>query len=214
MRVYSIFRSISGEVDRFHQGVFTTFIRTAGCLLRCRYCDTLYAQDPNAGKEMSVKEIVDRVEQLRCGKVTITGGEPLLQPDFFDLTKGLKKDGFFISVETNGSRSLIGFSVDSWVVDYKLENSGMEGRMNEKAFCNLRESDFVKFVVGSLEDCKEAVEVRKELESKGCEAKFAFSPLHGELDPKDLIQHLESLEQFDVIVNLQLHKYIGLVEDK
>jgi len=214
VRIYSIFRSISGEVDHFHQGVLTTFIRTAGCLLRCQYCDTLYAQDLNSGKEMSIEVIVEKVRLLRCPKVTITGGEPLLQPDFFTLTKELKREDISISVETNGSRPLVGFAVDSWVVDYKLTNSGMEDRMNEKAFRNLRESDFVKFVVGSLKDCKEAVKVRKELESKGCEAKFAFSPLHRELDPKDLIRYLEKLEQFDIIVNLQLHKYIGLVEDK
>jgi len=212
--VYSIFRSISGEVDRFHQGVFTTFIRTAGCNLRCKYCDTLYAQDHNAGKEISVEEIVVRVLHLKCPKVTITGGEPLLQPDFFLLTKALAGRQILISVETNGSCLTSPLAVDSWVVDYKLTNSGMRSRMNEKAFLPLRSPDFVKFVVGSLEDCIEAVEIRMKLESRGCGAKFAFSPLHGELDPKDLIQHLERLEQFDAIVNLQLHKYIGLVEDQ
>lgn len=214
MRVYSIFRSISGEVDRFHQGVFTTFIRTAGCNLRCKYCDTPYAQDLNAGKEMGVEEIVERVSQLKCPKVTITGGEPLLQPDFFSLTKALALKGVLISVETNGSCLTSPLAVDSWVVDYKLTNSGMKSEMDEKAFLSLRASDFVKFVVGSWEDCIEAVYVRKELESRGCGAKFAFSPLHGELHPKWLIRYLDCLDQFDAIVNLQIHKYIGLVEDQ
>jgi len=221
MQIYSIFRSISGEVDRFHQGVFTTFIRTAGCNLKCKYCDTLYAQDPSVGKEMSVEEIVEKVLELRCPKVTITGGEPLLQSDFFLLIKALTLKGILISVETNGCYPpLPGFGfgreyyVGSCVVDYKLLNSGMRDKMNEEAFIHLRGLDFVKFVVGSLADCIEAVLIRKELERKGCGARFAFSPLHGELDPKDLIQYLEKLEQFDAIVNLQLHKYIGLKEDK
>lgn len=41
MKVIEIFKSIDGEGKR--AGLPTTFVRLAGCNLRCRYCDTTYA---------------------------------------------------------------------------------------------------------------------------------------------------------------------------
>ena len=63
MRIAEIFRSLQGE-GRL-TGVESIFVRTAGCNLRCRYCDTPYASWTPEGEELSLTEIVDRVEQLR-----------------------------------------------------------------------------------------------------------------------------------------------------
>jgi 7-carboxy-7-deazaguanine synthase len=63
MRIAEIFRSLQGE-GRL-TGVESIFVRTAGCNLRCGYCDTPYASWTPEGEELSLTEIVDRVEQLR-----------------------------------------------------------------------------------------------------------------------------------------------------
>jgi 7-carboxy-7-deazaguanine synthase len=63
MRVAEIFRSIQGE-GRL-TGTESIFVRAAGCNLRCRYCDTPYASWTPEGDDLSVGEILDRVEQLR-----------------------------------------------------------------------------------------------------------------------------------------------------
>jgi 7-carboxy-7-deazaguanine synthase len=63
MRIAEIFRSLQGE-GRL-TGVESIFVRTAGCNLRCRYCDTPYASWTPEGEELAVAEILDRIEQLR-----------------------------------------------------------------------------------------------------------------------------------------------------
>jgi 7-carboxy-7-deazaguanine synthase len=63
MRIAEIFRSLQGE-GRL-TGVESIFVRTAGCNLRCRYCDTPYASWKPEGQQSSVSEILDRVARLR-----------------------------------------------------------------------------------------------------------------------------------------------------
>ena len=217
MRIYSIFKSIDGEINHFHQGRVTIFIRFAGCNLNCHWCDTKYALNKNSGKEMNVNQIMEEVRKLGGKNVTITGGEPLMQHDgFLDLTKGLWKKDYKVSVETNGSYFPNGINVGSWVVDYKLKSSGAprDKMMEPLGWARLRECDFVKFVIATIEDFNEANEFILTLKEIGCRAKFAFSPAWGILDPKILISWLDSAKMNDVIINLQLHKYLGLVEDQ
>jgi radical SAM protein with 4Fe4S-binding SPASM domain len=79
---------------------------TARCNNRCRHCYiALPARDREAqGKELSCNEIMRLADQsvdlgvLWC---LITGGEPLLRPDFPDIYLGLKKKGLLVSVFTN-----------------------------------------------------------------------------------------------------------------
>ena len=63
MRIAEIFRSIQGE-GRL-TGTESLFVRTSGCNLRCRYCDTPYASWTPEGEDLSVAEILDRVDRLR-----------------------------------------------------------------------------------------------------------------------------------------------------
>ena len=63
MRIAEIFRSVQGE-GRL-TGTESIFVRASGCNLRCRYCDTPYASWNPEGEDLSVAEILDRVEELR-----------------------------------------------------------------------------------------------------------------------------------------------------
>jgi 7-carboxy-7-deazaguanine synthase len=64
MRIAEIFRSIQGE-GRL-TGTEAIFVRTSGCNLRCRYCDTPYASWTPEGEDLSVAEILDRIGQLKA----------------------------------------------------------------------------------------------------------------------------------------------------
>jgi len=216
MKIYSIFPSISGEVDLYHQGRLTTFIRFSGCNCRCSYCDTKYALDINSGTEMTPAEVMEKVKTIGIRKITITGGEPLLQQDaLFELTRLLWKDAYEISIETNGSFPLYGYGVGSWVVDWKLPSSGESHKMNIDIFEGLKSTDFIKFVIQDREDFNEAIAIKKILQSKeSYQAKFAFSPMHGVMDANTLINWLMREEAYDAILNVQLHKVLNLVEEK
>jgi hypothetical protein len=52
------------------------------------------------------------------------------------------------------------------------------------------------------------------LTDDGTGATFAFSPTHNVLDPNELVEWMWDAELADCVLNLQLHKIIGLVEDQ
>jgi pyruvate-formate lyase-activating enzyme len=102
MKICEIFHSIQGE--GITMGIPTTFIRTSGCNLECRWCDTAYARDE--GREMTLDQIFEEVEKLGCGQVCITGGEPMCQDETVKLIDLLLEMGYYVTLETNGSVSL------------------------------------------------------------------------------------------------------------
>jgi 7-carboxy-7-deazaguanine synthase len=83
----------------------TLFIRLSGCNLRCAFCDTPSAWEE--GEELSVADILSAVERVRKKLPTewicLTGGEPLTQ-NVRPLCETLKKKGYSIQVETNGTQ--------------------------------------------------------------------------------------------------------------
>jgi 7-carboxy-7-deazaguanine synthase len=216
MIIRSIFNSLDGEVNRWGQGTFTTFVRFGGCAfggknIHCSYCDTKYSQAKESGTEMSIQKIVNQVKLIGCEKVTITGGEPFVQrKELIELVDSLLDNDFGISLETNGSYDVLDIPPDVCIVmDYKLSNSGIpKSYMKTEHFTNLQPEDFVKMVVDTRESYEEAIQVKEALMDSGCEARFAFSPMWGILDPAQLFDWLQKDQLFDVILNLQLHKII------
>lgn len=100
LKISEIFFSSQGEGLRV--GEPTIFIRLSGCNLKCDFCDTKYAWDE--GEEISVEKIIKKIEKWKnfTKWVCISGGEPFLQ-DLSQLVKRLKKIGFLIQIETNGT---------------------------------------------------------------------------------------------------------------
>ncbi len=62
MRIAEIFRSLQGE-GRL-TGVDSLFVRVSGCNLRCGFCDTPYASWSPEGEDLSVDEILDRINVI------------------------------------------------------------------------------------------------------------------------------------------------------
>ena len=82
---------------------------TQGCPLRCQYCHNPDSWKIGDGKEMSASEIVKDVVKYKPymkfsgGGITVSGGEPLLQPDFVaELFKGCKKNDIHTCLDTSG----------------------------------------------------------------------------------------------------------------
>lgn len=215
MIIYSIFQSIEGEVNSRGIGAMTTFIRFAGCHASCPFCDTEYAKNPNSGKDMEVVEIMDLVSKYNCTNVTITGGEPLEQMDgFIELVSNLVNSGYNVSVETNGfhlfSRSLYPFNMVNWIVDIKTFGPMY---LSHYMAMNLTRSDFLKMVIGSRDEFREACNRKLGLQNRGIQARFAFSPEFGKVTPDQLVKWMKEFNQQDAVLNIQLHKIISLTED-
>ncbi|MFZ0930097.1 MAG: radical SAM protein [Syntrophobacteraceae bacterium] len=149
VEVSEIFLSIQGESS--WSGQPCVFIRLTGCNLRCAYCDTSYAYEQ--GRFMDIAEILERVRQLRCDLVEVTGGEPLIQAETPSLIRRLLDAGHTVLLETNGSID-IGM-VDPRcvrIMDIKCPSSGMAGQNDLRNLEKLGAQDELKFVIGSRED--------------------------------------------------------------
>ncbi len=127
MKVNEIFYSLQGE--GFLAGVPSVFVRLAGCPLRCRWCDTKYAWDYNAGQDYEAADIVEAVEKYDCRFIVITGGEPLVTAELEareglkELTKLLKVHGRHITIETVGGWFMEDLACDLMSVSPKLSNA-------------------------------------------------------------------------------------------
>ncbi len=133
-----------------------------GCPLRCAYCHNPETWAADGGAEVSVDELVRRAERLRPyiiekGGVTLSGGEPLAQPDFAAaLLRALQERGFHTALDTSG---ICGARGAAAVLRY-----------TDLVICDMKfttEEDYARYCGGSLAPVMEflalAAEMRKPL---------------------------------------------------
>ena len=121
MLVAEIFYSIQGEGEL--TGVPSVFVRTAGCNLRCAWCDTPYASWQPEGTPRTVDEIVAEVIKHPAQHVVLTGGEPMVAPGIGDLAGELKLLGRHVTIETAATVAPGGIACDLASLSPKLLNS-------------------------------------------------------------------------------------------
>jgi organic radical activating enzyme len=94
--IVEIFHSVQGE--GYRSGIPHVFIRFGVCNLRCEWCDTNFDEY----EQMNVSDILAEVLQYSCKNIIFTGGEPMLN-DLWPLARVLKRRGYHLSVESNGT---------------------------------------------------------------------------------------------------------------
>jgi len=204
LTINEIFYSIQGEST--YAGRPCVFVRLTACDLRCSWCDTEYAF--YEGRKQSLDDVLAEVDRLDCPLVEVTGGEPLLQEDVYPLMQSLVDRGRTVLLETGGHRSTerVPEAVVT-VLDVKCPGSGEAHRNDWSNLERLRARDEVKFVVKDRADYEFAREVVQREKLEGRVAAVLFSPVHGELDPKQLAEWVIA-DRLAVRVQLQVHKYI------
>jgi len=170
--INEIYLSLQGEST--FAGLPCVFVRLTACNLRCSYCDSAYAFKEGTRREL--QDVVGEVNRLaapfsekpssgnsplptRLPLVELTGGEPLLQPNSLPLMRALCDQGFTVLLETSGAHDIA--TVDPRVrriMDLKCPSSGESERNRWDNLKHLRETDEVKFVIGTREDYEWAKE--------------------------------------------------------
>ncbi len=116
-RIHSLesFGTVDGPGTRF-----VVFVQ--GCPMRCAYCHNPDTWEMNAGTLMEPAYIIEQYERNQAfyknGGITVTGGEPLMQPDFLiDLFTLAKEKRIHTCIDTSG----ISFNPDNAVLIEKLD---------------------------------------------------------------------------------------------
>jgi 7-carboxy-7-deazaguanine synthase len=158
--VNEIYLSLQGEST--FAGLPCIFVRMTACDLRCSYCDTAYAF--TEGKRTTLDAIVSQIRTLaepfahsaaktRLPLIELTGGEPLLQKNSIPLMTLLCDAGFLVLIETSGAHDIS--HIDPRVrriMDLKCPSSGEVERNLWENLQHLKQSDELKFVIGTVED--------------------------------------------------------------
>ena len=188
--ISEIFSSIQGEGN--YVGCRQLFIRLIGCNLDCPYCDTnnlahdksvpcvleptpLYSGDLTLANPVTLDDILPYIKaRLKepHHSISITGGEPLLYPQFIhELKTKLKEDNIHVPffLETNGTLSTqlneVLDIVDIISMDMKLPSDiNVDNFKKHKQFLEVaKDKDvYVKIVVSnesSLEDFNTALSI-------------------------------------------------------
>lgn len=209
-KVAEIFTSINGEGRK--AGQLAVFVRFAGCNLNCGYCDTKWANEAGTPcQRMSHEDIVQHILKSGIINVTLTGGEPLLQPDIRVLLERLTLEELEIEIETNGSIPIQQYDDIRdhlcMTLDYKLPSSGMEENMCLDNFRHLFPQDTVKFVCGSKEDLERAVQIIEQFGLIKICAVY-ISPVYGKIKAEEIVEFMKKRQLNGVNLQLQLHKFI------
>lgn len=204
LRITEIFHSLQGESRSV--GLPTVFVRLTGCPLRCQYCDTAYAFE--GGKLMELEAIRETVLEFGASYVTVTGGEPLAQPNCLPLMTLLCDAGLQVSLETGGAMPLEGVDQRvSIVMDLKTPGSQEANRNRYENLSVLTAKDQVKFVICDRKDYDWSRSRLEQYDLASRVGEVLFSPSWTEIKPADLAQWILE-DKLPVRMQLQLHKLI------
>lgn len=189
MLISEIFYSIQGEGEL--TGVPSVFVRTSGCNLRCNWCDTMYASWDPEGIQMSLDEILLKVDSFPAQHCVLTGGEPMVAKDIHALATALKSRGKHITIETAATVPPNGIVCDLASLSPKLSNSAPDNRLPDEwrqKHERLRRQPSViqewldrypfqiKFVVTSIADVDEIHSLFRELDREIPPVKILLMP--------------------------------------
>jgi len=205
LRVTEIFRSIQGEST--HAGRPCAFVRLTGCPMRCTWCDSEYTF--TGGEHFTVDAILERVRELGCRLVEVTGGEPLAQREAFELIRTLCDEGYEVLIETGGYVSTEDVDPRAKIIlDVKCPASHEAERNHWSNLERLRPGfDEVKFVIADAADWEFARKVIAQYELEQRTRAILVSPAWGLIDLPELAAWVAE-SGLKVRMQLQLHKYI------
>jgi 7-carboxy-7-deazaguanine synthase len=213
MKVNEIFVSIQGE--GLYIGENHLFLRTSGCNLKCYYCDT----DTLKYRDISPCDLVDRVlkiyDKFKFSKISLTGGEPLLQKDLKEFLIMFKqKSNISFMLETNATltyelEKILPF-IDFYSLDFKLDYH--IDKYDFFKFYQLldKKEKYIKIVYKNNEKdkLKKALEILKNIECP-----IFLQPI-SPFNKNDINLALYFLNKYSNKLNLrflpQIHKIIGL----
>ncbi len=204
--MYEMYDSVQGESTL--AGLPCTFIRLAGCPLRCTYCDTPKAIPTDSGQWVDIDEIVKQVSENNRPLVLVTGGEPLAQRHCNTLLKRLSELNCFVQLETSGAYSIASLPAGiRRIVDIKTPGSGESQRNQLQNIGQLVAGDEIKIVLTGRSDYEWARDFISEHQLGLGDVPVLLSPAWGDVAASELCEWLLE-DRLPARMQMQMHKMI------
>lgn len=101
LKIHSIYSALEGE--GVHIGTPTTLVRFQGCDEKCKNCDTPDSWNKKHGSPYTVEMVMEEVQSLPAKRVSITGGDIMLQPQgLYKLIFALQDQQYLVNLELTG----------------------------------------------------------------------------------------------------------------
>lgn len=145
-------------------GRICTILFAGGCNLRCRYChNPKLVHNDSELQSYAVEEIIRLLEKRKSmvNAVTLSGGEPTIDPGLEPFLERLKDAGFYVKLDTNGLNPVI---IRRLVERRLLDYAAVDVKTSPEKYYRLtgREVDFglIKQTIALLENNVEGWELR------------------------------------------------------
>ena len=153
--VYDKIMKFNEKVKRGESIAIIQFQYDYRCNFRCQHCDITGLRDNKKEKRFftpsDVKELSRQADEMGLAQIVITGGEPLIFPDFDEIVKAIDPQKFYIISDTNG-----------WFLDAKrakhLKSIGVDKIQLSLDSLNAKEHDEFRRRPGSHERCLRAID--------------------------------------------------------
>lgn len=187
------------------QGLPVIVVQFLGCNLACKsekYPDYYCSEKYSSAKEVTVPDLINEIKPFPCNRVSIIGGEPLLDHRrvFLEtLLKELRSLGYEVSIKTNGSQDIgwVKKEFPEVIVIGGWKCPVISGERSNKAMLesNLglyEKTDALRFMVSrnDLEEVERVLKSHPEIK-----AQVFLTPVYGTIDFSEIsdwiIKHLE-----------------------
>ncbi|MFB3926155.1 MAG: anaerobic ribonucleoside-triphosphate reductase activating protein [Syntrophales bacterium] len=213
-----------------YPGRICAIVFTRGCNFRCPYCHNPELVLPDAAESRVPENEFFSLLEKRRGKldgVSITGGEPLLQPGMIPFVRQIKELGYCVKLDTNGSRpdileemiaerllDFIAMDIKAPLEKYQdVVRSPVDTRQINRSISSIIRSgvdyEFRTTIVRSLLSEKDLLEIGRKIEGSERYVLQKFLPAKT-LDPSFLKDSCYSDEELQGIKK-SLEKYIQSV---
>ena len=126
---------------------------TMRCNMKCKHCFALsgrgFPEEPTLGR---LKYLIDRLNEAKVFMVTLTGGEPLIRPDFFEIVEYIKRYPIRIGLNTNAALVTNEASKKIAAAGFKSRISVSLDGSNKKSFEALRGTGTFEAVIRGIEN--------------------------------------------------------------
>jgi len=170
---------------------------TQGCNFRCGYCHNPEIVDPKKFSAPISEEDFFSFLEGRKGKldaVSITGGEPTLQKDLIEFIGKIKKLGYLVKLDSNGSNS----EMLREIIDSKMANYvAMDIKAPSERYSEVANADV------NADNIKESIDL---IMNSGLDYEFRTTVVKNQLCEKDFIQMGEMIKDAKLYI---LQKFVA-----